>query len=137
MHDYPVDFFSCSDDATFPSFSNIKSLKFIVSHRISHELTTRAVAMFLREIMDFDKPIYFEVYDEDHWREAFLGNNEYYEDDKTIDTYSFFELMNDVSAVNLAVWQTSEHRDFVIDKTQASDEPEGFRFLNPFKDYWV
>lgn len=113
--------FSCSDDATFPSFSNIKSLKFIVSHRITHELTTRAFAMFLRELMDFDKPIYFDTYGKDHWKTAIYETSKSYSDDKTIDLYNFFELMEErveEPAINLGVWQTGEHRDFLHDGIQ-------------------
>lgn len=108
--------FSCTDDATFPSFSNIESLKFIISHRITHELTTRAVAIFLREIMDFDKPIEFEIYDSNHWETFLISENGNYVEDKAIDVVYFYELMSQKekgSVVNLGVWQTAENRDFI------------------------
>jgi hypothetical protein len=87
--------------------------------------------------MDFDKPIYFDIYGKDHWQSALFETNNHYDDDKTVDLYNFYELMEDEPTINLGVWQTGEHRDFLHDYIQARSDTEGFRFLNPFKAYWV
>lgn len=74
--------------------------------------------MFLKEIMDFDKPIIFDTYEKDHWTTALYLNKKYYDDDKTIDLYNFYELMDEEPAINLGVWQTGEHRDFLHEYIQ-------------------
>ncbi len=63
--------------------------------------------------MNFDKPIEFDVYDNNHWKTAM--HDDEYGDDKVIDLYSFYELMGEKQTINLCVEQTAESREYLHD----------------------
>lgn len=90
-----------------PSFSFMNSLKFKVSHRVTHELTTRVLAIYMREFLDFDKEIIIDTFDDHTWKKF-----QYVEDDSTAEFFYFQDLLHsDIPTINMEVWRTADNRE--------------------------
>lgn len=92
----------------YPSFSNFESLKFIVSNRVTHELVTRVVAIFLREILDFDKPIKFDITNE----ACYEDYTRVVDSDKIHEMFHMLRVMGDRQGptIDMEMWRTSDSR---------------------------
>jgi hypothetical protein len=91
---------------TFPSITNLDAINLKVTRRVTHQLVTRVFAIFLREIINYDKPIELDHFDED---QEFTDFN-----DKMYEYYSIAALQekgdanNEKASINLEIWRTPD-----------------------------
>lgn len=93
-------------DATFPSITNLETINLKVTRRVTHQLVTRIFAIFLKEVIQYER-IELETYDDD-WEDVDEKN------EKTIEylpiSHLFKSEIDGKASINLEVWRTADHQ---------------------------